>query len=42
MRISVSNWQTSANDVERSVVAILDAFKNAVGEPIEERWGPSG
>ncbi|HWN23223.1 MAG TPA: pyridoxal-dependent decarboxylase [Gaiellaceae bacterium] len=30
MRISVSNWQTSEEDVERSVVAILDAAAAAV------------
>ena len=42
MRISVSNWQTSADDVERSAASILEAFKNVVGEPIEERWAPSG
>ena len=29
MRISVSNWQTSAEDVERSVTAILAAAKGA-------------
>jgi len=42
MRISVSSFRTTAEDVERSAAAILDAFKNLEGEPIEERWAPSG
>ena len=42
MRISVSSFRTTADDVERSADAILSAFKNVQGEPIEERWAPSG
>jgi glutamate/tyrosine decarboxylase-like PLP-dependent enzyme len=42
MRISVSSFRTTAADVERSAAAILGAFKNLEGEPIEERWAPSG
>jgi glutamate/tyrosine decarboxylase-like PLP-dependent enzyme len=42
MRISVSSFRTTTADVERSAAAILDAFKNLEGEPIEERWAPSG
>ena len=42
MRISVSSFRTTAQDVERSAEAILNAFKNLQGEPIEERWAPSG
>ncbi len=42
MRISVSSFRTSAEDVERSAEAILSTFKNLEGEPIEERWAPSG
>jgi glutamate/tyrosine decarboxylase-like PLP-dependent enzyme len=42
MRISVSSFRTTAADVERSTAAILGAFKNLEGEPIEERWAPSG
>jgi len=37
MRISVSNWQTSAEDVDRSAAAILESFKNVAGEPIATR-----
>jgi glutamate/tyrosine decarboxylase-like PLP-dependent enzyme len=33
MRISVSNWQTSVDDVERSASAILEAAASAVGAP---------
>ncbi len=42
MRISVSSFRTTAEDVERSAEAILRAFKNLEREPIEERWAPSG
>jgi glutamate/tyrosine decarboxylase-like PLP-dependent enzyme len=42
MRISVSSFRTTAEDVERSAEAILSMFKNLEGEPIEERWAPSG
>ena len=42
MRISVSSFRTTAEDVERSAAAILNAFKNLQREPIEERWAPSG
>ena len=42
MRISVSSFRTTAEDVQRSAEAILNAFKNVQGEPIEERWAPSG
>jgi glutamate/tyrosine decarboxylase-like PLP-dependent enzyme len=42
MRISVSSFRTTAEDVERSAAAILGAFKNLEREPIEERWAPSG
>jgi glutamate/tyrosine decarboxylase-like PLP-dependent enzyme len=42
MRISVSSFRTTAEDVERSAEAILSTFKNVQGEPIEERWAPSG
>ena len=37
MRISVSNWQTSVEDVDRSADAILESFKNVAGEPIPGR-----
>jgi glutamate/tyrosine decarboxylase-like PLP-dependent enzyme len=33
MRISVSNWQTSAEDVERSAAAILEAAAAVTGSP---------
>ncbi len=33
MRISVSNWQTSAEDVERSAAAILEAAAAVAGAP---------
>jgi glutamate/tyrosine decarboxylase-like PLP-dependent enzyme len=42
MRISVSSFRTTAEDVERSAEAILNMFKNLQGEPIEQRWAPSG
>jgi glutamate/tyrosine decarboxylase-like PLP-dependent enzyme len=42
MRISVSNWQTSEEDVVRSAAAIRGAFKNLDREPIDQRWAPSG
>ena len=42
MRISVSSFRTTAEDVERSAAAILNEFKNLQREPIEERWAPSG
>ncbi len=42
MRISVSSFRTTSEDVERSAEAILSTFKNLQGEPIEERWAPSG
>ena len=42
MRISVSSFRTTADDVQRSAAAILDAFKNLQGTPIEEGWVPSG
>jgi hypothetical protein len=29
MRISVSNWQTDADDVDRSVTAILECYEKA-------------
>jgi glutamate/tyrosine decarboxylase-like PLP-dependent enzyme len=42
MRISVSSFRTTAEDVERSAETILSAFTKLEGEPIEERWAPSG
>jgi glutamate/tyrosine decarboxylase-like PLP-dependent enzyme len=42
MRISVSSFRTTAEDVERSAAAILSTFKKLQGEPIQERWAPSG
>ena len=33
MRISVSNWQTSVEDVDRSVAAILDAAAAVTSSP---------
>ena len=33
MRISVSNWQTTEADVERSVAAILEAAAAVTGSP---------
>ena len=42
MRISVSSFRTTAEDVERSAEAILSTFENLEGAPIEERWAPSG
>ena len=42
MRISVSSFRTTAEDVERSAAAILNEFKNLQREPIEEGWAPSG
>jgi glutamate/tyrosine decarboxylase-like PLP-dependent enzyme len=37
MRISVSSFRTTNADVERSVAAILECFKNVAGEPIAGR-----